>query len=91
MFQPEPPPTPTVTKENLDRTNDHVYESTTSVVRSVMALTQKAPTVRPDEFVDLVKVPYCFRLSNPTTVTFLILEIGTADIITVRVLKTEYM
>lgn len=55
LKQPEPPPTPTLSKENLDRTNDHVYESTTSVVRSVMALTQKAPTVRPDEFVDLVK------------------------------------
>lgn len=43
------------TTSTLDRTNDHVYESTTAVVRSVMSLTQKAPASRSDEFVDLIK------------------------------------
>lgn len=43
-------------KESLDRTNDAVYESTTAVVRSVMSLTQKAPSTRADELVDLIKV-----------------------------------
>lgn len=43
-------------KESLDRTDDKVYESTTAVVRSVMSLTQKAPSVKSDELVDLIKV-----------------------------------
>ncbi|XP_052774521.1 focal adhesion kinase 1-like isoform X3 [Mya arenaria] len=46
---------PTLSKENLDRTNDAVYDSTTAVVRSVMSLSQKAPVCRADEFVDLIK------------------------------------
>lgn len=52
---PPIPSTPTLKKENLDRTNDVIYESTTAVVRSVMSLSQKAPACRGDELVDLVK------------------------------------
>ncbi|XP_069128415.1 LOW QUALITY PROTEIN: focal adhesion kinase 1-like [Argopecten irradians] len=41
--------------QQLDRNDDHVYENTTNVVRSVMSLTRVAQTVKPDEYVDLVK------------------------------------
>ncbi|XP_048256196.1 focal adhesion kinase 1-like isoform X4 [Haliotis rufescens] len=40
---------------NLDRTNDSVYQSTTNVVRSVMAMTKAAPQVKSEDYVDLVK------------------------------------
>jgi hypothetical protein len=46
--QPEPP--------DLDRTNDNVYNSTTSVVRSVMTLTKEASSVKAEEYTMLVKV-----------------------------------
>ncbi|XP_041358012.1 focal adhesion kinase 1-like isoform X2 [Gigantopelta aegis] len=39
----------------LDRTNDRVYDTTTNVVRSVMSMTKEAPSVRAEEYVDLVK------------------------------------
>ncbi|XP_021343131.1 focal adhesion kinase 1-like isoform X2 [Mizuhopecten yessoensis] len=42
-------------QQELDRNDDHVYENTTNVVRSVMSLTRVAPSIRPDEYVDLVK------------------------------------
>ncbi|XP_078319037.1 focal adhesion kinase 1-like isoform X5 [Crassostrea virginica] len=45
--QPEPP--------DLDRTNDNVYNSTTCVVRSVMALTKEASNVKAEEYTNLVK------------------------------------
>ncbi|XP_056017631.1 focal adhesion kinase 1-like isoform X8 [Ostrea edulis] len=45
--QPEPP--------DLDRTNDNVYNSTTSVVRSVMTLTKEASSVKAEEYTVLVK------------------------------------
>lgn len=53
FFQPLANP---LSKDNLDRTDDRVYESTTAVVRSVMSLSQKAPSVKSDELVDLIKV-----------------------------------
>ncbi|XP_053394577.1 focal adhesion kinase 1-like isoform X6 [Mercenaria mercenaria] len=53
--KPSIPSTPTLTKESLDRSNDSVYDSTTAVVRSVMSLSQKAPSTRADELVDLIK------------------------------------
>lgn len=42
--------------KGLDRTNDPVYENTTSVVRSVMTLTKEVHSVKSDDYVDLVKV-----------------------------------
>ncbi|KAK3091583.1 hypothetical protein FSP39_020953 [Pinctada imbricata] len=39
----------------VDRSNDQVYNSTTSVVRSVMKLTKAANSVKSDEYVDFVK------------------------------------
>lgn len=65
-FQPIPS-TPTLTKDSLDRSNDGVYESTTAVVRSVMSLSQKAPSTRSDELVDLIKVGFVmiFEFSYP--------------------------
>lgn len=41
--------------KGLDRTNDPVYENTTSVVRSVMTLTKEVHSVKSDDYVDLVK------------------------------------
>ncbi|XP_055956032.1 focal adhesion kinase 1 isoform X4 [Patella vulgata] len=40
---------------DIDRSNDGVYDSTTSVVRSVMSMTKEAQTAKSDEYVDLVK------------------------------------
>jgi len=54
----EPP-----TEDHLEHTDDHVYENTTNVVRSVMALTKLAPSVKPDEYVDFVKVIFLSFLS----------------------------
>ena len=60
-------------KESLDRTDDRVYECTTAVVRSVMSLSQKAPSVRSDELVDLIKVCLCYKLSLVPLVFHIIL------------------
>ncbi|XP_058790088.1 focal adhesion kinase 1 [Phymastichus coffea] len=45
-------PTPTA---DLDRTNDKVYDCTTSVVRAVMALSQGVQQSRADQYLDLVR------------------------------------
>lgn len=45
-------PTPTA---RLDRTYDKVYDATTSVVRSVMLLSQGVQQAKSDTYVDLVK------------------------------------
>lgn len=62
--QPQPQPTakpehataahhgPTL---DTDRTNDHVYECTTRVVRSVMQLSQGVTEARAEEYLDMVK------------------------------------
>ncbi|KAH9363498.1 hypothetical protein HPB48_005969 [Haemaphysalis longicornis] len=62
--QPQPQPTakpehataahhgPTL---DTDRTNDHVYEFTTRVVRSVMQLSQGVTEARAEEYLDMVK------------------------------------
>ena len=51
MFQ-ELKPTPTA---KLDRTNDVVYESTTSVVRAVMSLSQVVQHHQTSEYLENVK------------------------------------
>ncbi|ESO92503.1 hypothetical protein LOTGIDRAFT_120690 [Lottia gigantea] len=40
---------------DIDRTNDGVYDSTTSVVRSVMTMTKEAQTGKAGEYVEFVK------------------------------------
>ena len=45
-------PTPTAP---LDRTNDRVYDSTTSVVRAVMGLSQGVQAHQANLYLDLVK------------------------------------
>ncbi|KAJ8673206.1 hypothetical protein QAD02_004468 [Eretmocerus hayati] len=45
-------PTPTA---DLDRTNDRVYECTTSVVRAVMSLSQGVQQSRADQYLELVR------------------------------------
>nr|XP_011413792.2 focal adhesion kinase 1 isoform X9 [Crassostrea gigas] len=40
---------------DLDRSNDNIYNSTTSVVRSVMVLTKEASNVKAEEYTNLVK------------------------------------
>jgi len=42
----------------LDRTDDHVYSSTTAVISSVMNMTQTATEKNVHLYVPLVKVPY---------------------------------
>ncbi|GFS03507.1 focal adhesion kinase 1 [Elysia marginata] len=42
-------------KSKLSRENDGVYESTTSVVRAVMAMTKEAPLVSAECYLDMVK------------------------------------
>lgn len=39
----------------LDRTNDHVYEATTQVVKAVMALSQGVKESHADQYLDLVR------------------------------------
>ncbi|XP_075729365.1 protein tyrosine kinase 2 Fak isoform X7 [Rhipicephalus microplus] len=59
--QPYPPPKPEVMPAaqpptlETDRTNDHVYECTTRVVRSVMQLSQGVTEARAEEYLELVK------------------------------------
>ncbi|XP_077495297.1 protein tyrosine kinase 2 Fak isoform X11 [Amblyomma americanum] len=61
--QPYPPPQPEMAAPagsqpptlETDRTNDHVYECTTRVVRSVMQLSQGVTEARVEEYLDLVK------------------------------------
>lgn len=61
--QPYPPPqaemaAPAASQPptlETDRTNDHVYECTTRVVRSVMQLSQGVTDARAEEYLDLVK------------------------------------
>ncbi|XP_070396194.1 focal adhesion kinase 1 isoform X1 [Dermacentor albipictus] len=59
--QPYPPPKPEMMPAaqpptlETDRTNDHVYECTTRVVRSVMQLSQGVTEARAEEYLDLVK------------------------------------
>uniref|UniRef100_A0A224YYY1 non-specific protein-tyrosine kinase n=1 Tax=Rhipicephalus zambeziensis TaxID=60191 RepID=A0A224YYY1_9ACAR len=59
--QPYPPPNPEVAPAaqpptlETDRTNDHVYECTTRVVRSVMQLSQGVTEARAEEYLELVK------------------------------------
>ncbi|XP_037529937.2 LOW QUALITY PROTEIN: focal adhesion kinase 1-like [Rhipicephalus sanguineus] len=59
--QPYPPPQPEVMPATqpptleTDRTNDHVYECTTRVVRSVMQLSQGVTEARAEEYLELVK------------------------------------
>ncbi|KAL1441104.1 hypothetical protein MTO96_008848 [Rhipicephalus appendiculatus] len=59
--QPYPPPNPEVVPAaqpptlETDRTNDHVYECTTRVVRSVMQLSQGVTEARAEEYLELVK------------------------------------
>ena len=45
-------PTPTAP---LDRNNDRVYDSTTAVVRAVMALSQGVQAHQANQYLDLVK------------------------------------
>ena len=45
-----------------DRTNDKVYEWTTSVVRAVMTMTKEAPSVEPEGYLAMVRVS-CFPCS----------------------------
>lgn len=40
---------------SLDRTNDHVYSSTTNVVKAIMVLTQGVQTAIANEYLDLVR------------------------------------
>lgn len=47
---------------DLDRSNDNIYNSTTSVVRSVMVLTKEASNVKAEEYTNLVKVKIIFYL-----------------------------
>lgn len=42
-------------KSKLSRENDGVYNSTTSVVRAVMAMTKEAPLVSAESYLDMVK------------------------------------
>ncbi|XP_070195798.1 focal adhesion kinase 1-like isoform X3 [Littorina saxatilis] len=42
-------------KSQLNRTNDKVYESTTSVVRAVMTMTKEAPSVEPEGYLTMVR------------------------------------
>lgn len=62
----QPQPQPTAKPEHataahhgptleIDRTNDHVYECTTRVVRSVMQLSQGVTEARAEEYLDMVK------------------------------------
>ncbi len=51
-------PTPTA---NLDRTKDAVYDSTTSVVRAVMGLSQGVQAHQAHLYLDLVKKVGLFR------------------------------
>lgn len=47
-------------QSKLNRNNDKVYESTTSVVRAVMTMTKEAPAVEPDGYLTMVRVsPLC--------------------------------
>ena len=49
----------------LNRNNDKVYESTTSVVRAVMTMTKEAPTVEPEGYLTMVRVScLCCLLSS---------------------------
>ena len=66
-------PTPTAA---LDRHNDRVYDSTTSVVRAVMALSQGVQAHHANLYLDLVK-----KVSRSFTMKFAL----TALIVTIRV------
>ena len=66
-------PTPTAA---LDRHNDRVYDSTTSVVRAVMALSQGVQAHHANLYLDLVK-----KVSRSFTIKFAL----TALIVTIRV------
>ena len=66
-------PTPTAA---LDRHNDRVYDSTTSVVRAVMALSQGVQAHHANLYLDLVK-----KVSRSFTMKFAM----TALIVTIRV------
>ena len=66
-------PTPTAA---LDRHNDRVYDSTTSVVRAVMALSQGVQAHHANLYLDLVK-----KVSRSFTMKFVL----TALIVTIRV------
>ena len=51
LFQPEPPPSP-----GIDRTNDPVYDNTTNVVRAVMTFTKGLNSMKPELYIDHIKV-----------------------------------
>ena len=50
-FQPELPPSP-----GIDRGCDSIYDNTTNVVRAVMTFTKGANSMKPDTYVEHIKV-----------------------------------
>ena len=50
-FQSEPPPSP-----GTDRGCDSIYDNTTNVVRAVMTFTKGANSMKPDTYVEHIKV-----------------------------------
>ena len=56
----------------LNRNNDKVYESTTSVVRAVMTMTKEAPTVEPEGYLTMVRVSCLCCLLSPTGAQLLV-------------------
>ena len=62
-------PTPTAP---LDRANDRVYDSTTSVVRAVMSLSQGVQAHHTNLYLDLVKkVSLGFRFASSHSIIYL--------------------
>ena len=67
-------PTPTAP---LDRNNDRVYDSTTAVVRAVMALSQGVQAHQANHYLDLVKkVFYSFYHRLSWSLILILLQVG---------------
>jgi len=52
------------TDPGLDRTNDHVYSATTSVVRAVMEMTRGVQTCGAEVYTEFVRVSLSLSLSS---------------------------